>query len=164
MVAAARAAGVEVSLCDIAGERLDVATLPKADVVTALWNVLGHIAGEAARVRTLQRMRALAHEGGLVILDVNDPHDGTLYGRARAARNAVMDVFQSAASGDFVNERPAVGHTVATTVHLFTVDELEGLLAVAGLGVIELSFFDYDTGVCTSSQWRGQICVVAEAG
>jgi SAM-dependent methyltransferase len=161
MVAAARAAGLEAHVVDIAdpgpawpmeGRRFDL--------VTALWNVVGHVGGPADRRRALVTMRGSLHDGGQLILDVNNRYNAAAYGWRAAVRNRVTDMLRRGPKGDFVMRRTVDGRDVETVTHIFSPAEIEALIGEAGLTLTETRFIDYADGA-DRGPWSGQLCLIA---
>ena len=60
-----------VKVHQICAENLGDADIGTFDVVTALWNVFGHIPNSAARLAALKNIASRLNPGGRVLLDVN---------------------------------------------------------------------------------------------
>lgn len=161
MVAAAQAAGIEAHVVDIvdpgSGWPLEGR---RFDVVTALWNVVGHIHGATERQRALANMRASLDGGGQLILDVNNRYNAAAYGWRAALANGIGDLSGRGPAGDFVMRRTVDGGDVETVTHLFSVGEIERLCREAGLSPDEVRFVDYADGRTDRGRWSGQICLV----
>lgn len=128
------------------------------DVVTCLWNVLGHVPTGAERVEALRRMRALLAAGGVLFLDVNHRYNASAYGvlptLARMAHDAVRP---SERNGD-VSVAWRVGDvTIRAAGHVFRRAEMAHLLHVAGWRVRALHVVDYRTGAIRRSAYAGQL-------
>lgn len=128
------------------------------DVITCLWNVLGHVASRANRIKSLQRMGNLLAENGVIFFDVNNRHNASAYGVFNVLGRVMLDTIlpnekRGDASFDWkVNEQvfPAMGH-------LFTPCEIEGIIHAVGLRVIDRVSVDYTTGKFSRSPYRGQL-------
>ncbi len=117
------------------------------DVVTCLWNVLGHVRPEAARVRALEEMGALLAPGGKVFVDVTHRYNARSYGLALTLGRFLKDrLFFDERSGDVVARWTVPGDDCSTYGHVFTDGEMRRLAARAGLLVSERIVVDYDTG------------------
>lgn len=134
------------------------ATERRFDLITCLWNVLGHLPGRSERVRALSRMAELLSEQGVIFFDVNNRHNAAAYGRLRIFGRVVIDAVlpderRGDASFDWrVGDRifPAMGH-------LFTPAEIEGIITESGLQVEKRIAVDYATGRSSTSRFDGQL-------
>ena len=135
------------------------------DVITCLWNVLGHVPARADRLAALRRMRALLATGGMVFLDVQNRHNAAAYGRGRVLARLVLDRLRpDEKRGDTSFDWKIGRNTIRGHGHLFTPAEIGGLLQEAGLRIVERVAVDYATGQRSPSPLRGQLafaCVAA---
>lgn len=76
------------------------------DLVTCLWNVLGHVHGAAQRCRALANLAWLLAPDGLLILDVNNRWNVRSYGW-RAIRNIVYGASEIAETSGSSSRHPA---------------------------------------------------------
>lgn len=128
------------------------------DVITCLWNVLGHLGGRAERIKSLQGMGNLLAENGVIFFDVNNRYNAPAYGLFKVMARVVMETLlpderRGDASFDWkIKEKvfPAMGH-------LFTPGEIEGIIHAAGLRVKNRVSVDYTTGKYSQSPFRGQL-------
>lgn len=169
MVDAARSLGLAAEVVDIAAPGADLGRMappPPYDVVTALWNVLGHVGDAAVRVRALRAMREALAPDGVVILDVNNRHNVAEYGWRQVAGNSLRNVLRRGHDGDFVVTRQVEGADapISTVVHVFTRRELVGLCRAAGLVPRTIQPLNYGTGAAARDRFHGQLLLVAGAG
>jgi 2-polyprenyl-3-methyl-5-hydroxy-6-metoxy-1,4-benzoquinol methylase len=128
------------------------------DVITCLWNVLGHVPTPAKRVTALRRMRALLAPGGSIFLDVNNRYNARAYGWIPTLRRALFDRLRpSETNGDAVVIWPAGEEHIAARTHFFTPHELRALMRRADLRIERLHFVDYRTGGARRSALEGQL-------
>ncbi len=127
------------------------------DVVTCLWNVLGHVPTHEARLRALRGMRGLLSPGGVLFLDVNNRYNARAYGVARTVGRWLLDRLHSEGHGDVVVTWQVGETTVRFTGHVFTPGEVEGLFREAGLAVRRRYLVDYDTGDLRRFPFEGQL-------
>jgi SAM-dependent methyltransferase len=135
------------------------------DVVTCLWNVLGHVRPEAARLRALEEMGALLAPGGKMFVDVTHRYNARSYGLALTLGRFLKDRLAfDERSGDVVARWTAAGGGCATYGHVFTDGEMRALVARAGLVVVERVVVDYDTGGTTRWAFQGNLLYVMRRG
>jgi len=128
------------------------------DVVTCLWNVLGHVPTREARKTALARMRALLAPDGVMFLDVNNRYNARAYGLPRTLARWLFDRVRPCEShGDVVVTWLLGEKTVRLRGHVFTPREAESLFAEAGLAVLRRSVVDYETGERRRFACEGQL-------
>lgn len=134
------------------------ATERRFDLITCLWNVLGHLPGRAARVTALARMAALLSAQGVIFFDVNNRHNAATYGRLRVLGRVVVDsLLPDERRGDASFDWQVGGRIFSAKGHLFTPAEIEGIIAESGLQVEKRIAIDYATGRSSSSRFDGQL-------
>jgi 2-polyprenyl-3-methyl-5-hydroxy-6-metoxy-1,4-benzoquinol methylase len=134
------------------------------DVITCLWNVLGHVEHAADRARGLARLGALLSSRGLLLIDVNHRYNTRAYGLLRTAARVVWDILRpSETNGDVVVDW-ALGEARCTTHgHVFTHPEMKALAQAARLTIKERLAIDYSTGRPVPSAWKGHLLYVLES-
>lgn len=131
---------------------------PRFDVITCLWNVLGHIPTYPEREQALQKMAALLNPGGLLFFDVNNRHNAASYGWRRVAKNYLSDLLSpDPRHGDVSFQWSINGATIAAMGHLFTQAEVKNLLAGAGLRLRRRTVVDYRSGRLNRFVFQGQL-------
>jgi 2-polyprenyl-3-methyl-5-hydroxy-6-metoxy-1,4-benzoquinol methylase len=131
---------------------------PGFDVITCLWNVLGHIPTFAERQLALQKMAGLLNPAGVLFFDVNNRHNAASYGWRRVAKNYVSDLLSpDPTHGDVSFQWSINGATIAAMGHLFTPAEVTKLLAGAGLRVRRRAVVDYRHGREGRFVFQGQL-------
>lgn len=131
------------------------------DVITCLWNVLGHVEERAGRRRALARMRALLQPGGRLFLDVNNRYNAAAYGWLRVFWRLVIDSgWPDDSRGDARFEWRIDGRSFPARGRLFRPAEAERLFAAGGFRVCERLAIDYRTGRVSRSPLRGQFLFV----
>lgn len=134
------------------------------DVITCLWNVLGHVPGRAARIEALRRMGALLAPRGVIVLDVNHRYNAAAYGWLATLGRRVVDVIAPGdANGDVPFAWSVGGGQVRGVGHVFTGAELDALVDEAGLRTVRGAAVDYETGAERRSSWSGQLVRVLAA-
>ena len=129
------------------------------DVITCLWNVIGHLPSADHRLQLLAKARSLLRPGGLFFCDVNNRYNARHYGWRSGLVNALRDVFRTPGSGQYTIANEA--HTSMVYVH--QPFELARSVRRAGFSSHRTLYVDYRTGESTRSFLTGQILVCASA-
>jgi SAM-dependent methyltransferase len=117
------------------------------DIVTCLWNVLGHILPSAARLEVLRQFARLVSPRGRIFVDVNHRYNARHYGYLATAMRFLRDRTAPPGShGDVQVAWNIGGRRCATTGHVFTHPEFAALARAAGLGIEKRYVVDYATG------------------
>lgn len=126
------------------------------DVVLCLWNVLGHIFPERARIAVLRECGRLLAEHGRMFIDVNHRYNAAHYGKAATILRRLRDVLQPSVRNGDVIVRWEFGDTAcATDGHVFTDAEFRRLCDAAGLAVEKQFTVSYATGEVCESPFAG---------
>lgn len=144
----------EVSVIRKSAEEIPVA-LGEYDLVTLLWNVLGHVDSPQA---VLSKAWELLRPGGTIFFDVNNFLNLRNYGVFRYGMNYVRS-----RSGELIFPIPQNDEmgTGRARVRLFSKDGVEKILQSCGFREISTSFVDYQTGRFVRRSSQGQIVVHA---
>lgn len=126
------------------------------DVITCLWNVLGHIFPAAARVEVLRQCCRLLAPGGRIFIDISHRFNMAHYGIAPALWRWLRG-----SSGDVTVNWHAEG--VTTMGHVFTAGEFAALSRDAGLSMERRYVVDYATGELRGSIFQGHLLYVLTA-
>ena len=120
------------------------------DVILCLWNVLGHIFPESARVDVLRHCARLLNDGGSLFVDVSNRHNARHYGIfATLGRLGGGGADVAVRWGD-----------CETKGHVFTDREFRGLCERAGLRVRNRFVVDYRDGRLRKSVFSGHLLYV----
>lgn len=131
------------------------------DVITCLWNVLGHIHPSGARAEVLRQCARLVSPQGRVFIDVNHRYNARHYGVIPTAARFLRDCFAPAGSnGDVRVAWDIDGHRAATTGHVFTDREMSEMMRSAGLGIEARFVIDYATGQIRRHGYEGHFLYV----
>ena len=138
------------------------------DVITCLWNVLGHLPEAGARVLALKAMARLLARSGSLFFDVNNRHNARSYGRVRVAGRRILDaIAPDERRGDTAYDWHVAGQAIPSKGHLFTPAECERLITLSGLVCMNRMAIDYVTGARSDSPFEGQllfqVCTNTEA-
>lgn len=136
--------GVEIWPCRIS--EIHVAA-PAFEVITCLWNVLGHLSDNRERALALAGIGNLLAPGGAVFLDVSHRYNAAAYGWGRTLLRVAHDFFRpSEKHGDVVVSWKAGERTIYTQGHLFTHAEITSLCRFADLKIARRWTIHYETG------------------
>lgn len=135
------------------------------DVVTCLWNVLGHVPSAEQRVEGLRRMRASLSDRGRLFVDVNHRYNARAYGRLATLGRGLRDLLApSPRNGDVVVRFHVDGREIRCAGHVFTAREMERLFAAAGLSILRRHVVDYATGELRRLPVSGQLLYTLAVG
>lgn len=128
------------------------------DIITCLWNVLGHLPDRASRIKALVRMKALLSGRGVIFFDVNNRHNAAAYGWVKVIGRIILDTMQHDDRRGDANFDWKIGDKVFPAMgHLFTPGEIETIIRESGLRVRKRIAVDYTSGVASQSPLRGQL-------
>jgi 2-polyprenyl-3-methyl-5-hydroxy-6-metoxy-1,4-benzoquinol methylase len=131
------------------------------DVITCLWNVLGHVFPAAARVEVLRQFARLVAPAGKIFIDVNHRYNARQYGVLAVAGRLLRDrVSPDDRHGDVTVTWNIEGSPCATTGHVFTGREMTALAKAAGLSVEKRFVVDYATGQLRRYSLAGSLLYV----
>ncbi len=137
----------------------------KFDVLTCLWNVLGHIPNTSSRIASLIKMRCFMHPGSLLFLDVNNRYNASAYGKLEIYKRMVYDILHpNNTRGDSEYEVSIDGNTIKGMGHLFTPQEMLLLIKNSGLKLKQRIMVDYKDGSIHASIIEGQLLYIIEMG
>jgi 2-polyprenyl-3-methyl-5-hydroxy-6-metoxy-1,4-benzoquinol methylase len=134
------------------------------DVITCLWNVLGHILPAAARIEVLRQFSRLVSPQGKIFIDVNHRYNASHYGPLPTALRFLRDrMFPDEKNGD-VTVSWDMEETRCTTVgHVFTHQEFRSLSIAAGLNIEKRFVLNYATGEQRKWSFEGNLLYVLRA-
>lgn len=131
------------------------------DVITCLWNVLGHIFPAASRARVLYEFARLVSPQGLIFMDVHHRYNLRHYGAVPTAKHFLHDCLRwSETNGDVTVAWDVEGIRCTTRGHVFTDREFRSLVRAAGLKIEERFVVDYSTGACRRWSFAGHLLYV----
>ena len=156
----ARTDGVELWRC----RAEDLRSQPsgeKFDVITCLWNVLGHISGTARRSEAMRGIKARLSETGRFFMDVNHRYNARAYRIVPTMARMVRDVLlPGEKNGDVAASWELGPERISTYGHVFTHREIVRLGESAGLKMEERIVIDYDDGRVRRSLFQGNLLYV----
>ena len=128
------------------------------EVITCLWNVLGHIFPSATRTEVLRQFARLLSRRGIVFLDVNHRYNARHYGLLPTAFRFIRDrLAPSERNGDVVAMWQVAGNCCSTAGHVFTQSEFKRISAAAGLQIEKRIVVDYATGKSRRFSFNGNL-------
>lgn len=131
------------------------------DVITCLWNVLGHVPTHEKRLRVLSAASQLLTERGRFFIDVIHRYNVRSYGWIRTAGRAFFDLVAfSPANGDVTARWKVKEHAISTYGHVFSHREIAAMVRVAGLEIVHRVVVDYETGELHKSPFLGNLFYV----
>ncbi len=131
------------------------------DVITCLWNVLGHVPSPDKRLQALRNMRDLLSPGGALFLDVQNRYNARQYGTIKTAARMLYDVVTpSIRNGDVTVRWNIEGGLVKTYGHVFRHSEMLEMFRQTGLTVRKSAVVNYATGQQQTSRFAGSMFFV----
>lgn len=138
-----------------------IATAERFDVITCLWNVLGHVPTAENRQRALTAIARMLAPSGNFFLDVNHRYNASSYGILRTSARCIRDFFFPGENNGNALAKWNAGDTQITTCgHVFTHAEITHLAAAAGLEMVERVVIDYESGCARRFAWQGNLLYV----
>lgn len=136
------------------------------DVITVLWNVLGHIPTHQSRIAVLKEMKHFLSDKGLLFFDLNNRYNVRAYGKETVLTNYQTDVKYPQGkfnqNGDIHYMIHINGKDIPAWGHVFTLEEAKDLIQSVGLSVKYIYFIDYTTGEIVSSVGQGQLLFICQ--
>lgn len=131
------------------------------DVITCLWNVVGHIRPAETRLQVIRQLGRLLSPNGLLFLDVNHRYNVGSYGLLRTAGRFLYDQLSPGESNGDVTVSWSFGDNHCRTYgHVFTDREVRQLAVEAGLAISERIVVDYETGEVKRRGLEGNLLYV----
>jgi 2-polyprenyl-3-methyl-5-hydroxy-6-metoxy-1,4-benzoquinol methylase len=131
------------------------------DVITCLWNVLGHIRPSTARVEVLRQFARLVTPQGRIFIDLNHRYNARHYGAMATAMRFLRDrVSPAGCHGDVRVTWDIEGQCCATTGHVFTHAEFAAEALPAGLSIEKRFVIDYASGQLRRWSFLGNLLYV----
>ena len=133
------------------------------DVITCLWNVLGHVFPATGRAEVLRQCGRLLSPDGLLFIDVNHRYNARHYGLAATLVRMMRDWFlPGERNGDVTARWDVGGEYCATKGHVFTDSEFRRMVDLAGLTVRKFFAVDYGSGEVRRSKFRGSLLYILQ--
>lgn len=133
-------------------------TAVQFDVITCLWNVLGHLEGPQQRASALAQFRKMLAPQGMVFLDVSHRYNAESYGWSMTLLRMAGDFFlRPEKQGDVTVTWKIGEQVIRTTGHVFTHREIKRLVRSAGLKILRRWIISYETGRESKLPLRGHL-------
>lgn len=133
------------------------------DLITCLWNVLGHIPDTSRRINSLRKIRDFLQPGSVLFMDVNNRYNARAYGKAEIFKRVIFDLFHPGNNkGDTEYELKIDGTSITGMGHLFTPQEIRMLVKSSGFRIKKRISVDYKNGSIHSSVFNGQLLYILE--
>lgn len=117
------------------------------DMITCLWNVLGHIFPAVKRRQVLADCARLLAPGGLLFIDVSHRYNMRHYGRLPTLARMIADSVATNVDRGDVPVRWRIGdEEIATIGHVFRTAEVNSMTSGVGLCIEHRFAIDYETG------------------
>jgi 2-polyprenyl-3-methyl-5-hydroxy-6-metoxy-1,4-benzoquinol methylase len=128
------------------------------DVITCLWNVLGHVTSRDARLEVLRQFARLLSPMGKAFVDLSHRYNARHYGVLPTALRYLHDLLPgSENNGDVVVSWDVEGSRCTTFGHVFTDREVRSLCRAAGLEIERTFAVDYATGELRRWNFEGHL-------
>ncbi|GGD84951.1 class I SAM-dependent methyltransferase [Planktosalinus lacus] len=132
----------------------DYKTDRKFDLITCLWNVIGHINSNTLRKQFFQIIEKRLNSGGVFYLDVNNRYNITHYGYSNVMKNLKID-FLSPSDNNGVFH---IGEgDKKTKVFIHNPFDLTSYVKNLNLEIQKTWFLDYNTGEIKDTFFEGQL-------
>ena len=133
------------------------------NVITCLWNVLGHIFPSACRLEVLRQFARLLSPQGRIFIDVHHRYNMRQYGAIPTVLRFLRDHLSwNDTNGDVVVGWDVEGVHCTTRGHVFTHREFRSLAQAAGLNIKTRFVVDYATGERRRWSIEGHLLYVLE--
>lgn len=126
------------------------------DLITCLWNTLGHIFPASARCEVLRQCARLLAPGGKFFVDVNHRYNARHYGVVPTALRFFRDRV-AVPNGDVVVTWQTESGVCRTNGHVFTGREFSDLCRAAGLSIERRFVVDYANGAVRRWGFEGNL-------
>ena len=135
----------------------------KFDVVTALWNVFGHISSLENLEKSLKNIRRYLKKDGLLIIDVNNRLNASSYGFHTALYRLIIDFLNfKRVRGDVKNVWEINGKEVIGFGHIFSPFEIKDIIKKHNFEIEKIYFVNYENGKISNNLFNGQMLIVSK--
>lgn len=146
-----------IKVYELNGDEIDQIKEESFNVITALWNVFGHMKDSKNRLKVLKKMKKKLSKDGLIMLDVNNRYN-LAYGKFEILKRIIIDTIQfDETRGDASFIWKIGNNKFQSSGHLFTPFEIESLFKKVGLRIVKRISVNYKTGESSNSKFKGQL-------
>lgn len=125
----------------------------KYDLITCLWNVIGHFPTKDDRILFFTIVANMLNEGGVFFFDVNNRYNITNYGSQNVMKNLELDYLKDEDSGWFT-----IGKNDAkTNVYIHSPFDIKEYLKNKSLELESTHYINYDSGLLEDTFFKGQL-------
>lgn len=132
---------------------LNVNIEERFDLITCLWNVLGHVGDAEDRKAVITKIASLLSPDGTFVLDLNNRYNIAHYGYVEVMKNMTNDVKNHPDKGWFTI---GTGDNMSR-VYIHAPLEIDPVIEAAGLYIDDVYYVDYRTGEKRESFFEGQL-------
>lgn len=132
---------------------LDFESPIKFNLITCLWNVLGHVGDFEDRKNVFIKIETLLADDGVFIFDVNNRYNIAHYGMKNVMNNINAEHQTPEKAGWFTLNQD--GHK--TNVYVHNPFEIDSYLKDINLKVEKVEYIDYSTGEKKETFFEGQL-------
>jgi trans-aconitate methyltransferase len=137
----------------------DFSTNKKYDLITALWNVMGHIISFEERIKFLKKTNELLSSKGIIILDINNRYNIKHYGIYSFLLNSLKSIIKKEPGWFNIEINKS-----KTPVYIHSLKEMKKLIKKANLSIDKLFVINYDTGTIYKynliNKFKGQLLFI----
>jgi SAM-dependent methyltransferase len=131
------------------------------DVVTCLWNSLGHVVGDESRLHALRNMAQLLSPHGQLFIDVTHRYNARTYGLSATCSRWIKDfIVRDPRNGDVTTSWRVGESRISTYGHVFTHQEVMQLATSSALDFEARIVVDYENGAVRRLPWLGNLLYV----
>ncbi|MBK8683453.1 MAG: class I SAM-dependent methyltransferase [Bacteroidetes bacterium] len=147
---------INISLNLIKSSICEIQITKKYDLITCLWNVLGHLNDIDERERTFLKFKKVLSKHGSLVIDVNNRYNISNYGYVNVMHNLSRDILNDLNSGWFTLN---IGND-STNVYIHAPLEIDAMCNKVGLKVSQVIYIDYNSGEVKDTFFEGQLLYI----
>jgi len=143
-------------------EEMNAELIPERfDVITCLWNVLGHVPNSASRQSVLANIAQLLTQEGRFFVDINHRYNAAAYGMVPTLARWLRDrIFPGDQNGDVTAKWILGERSISTYGHVFTDREVMLLASAAGLSLDKRIIINYESGRIRRFPFTGNLLYI----
>lgn len=132
---------------------LDFESPIEFNLITCLWNVLGHVGDFQDRKNVFKKLETLLEDDGVFIFDVNNRYNIAHYGMKNVMNNMEAEQYNPQIAGWFTLNQDGN----KTQVYVHNPFEINKYLEGTQLAVEKVEYIDYSTGKKKETFFEGQL-------